>query len=149
MGVLLATFAVVFAVDRFAKAWAFRGPIAVEGRLVGRFVTILPVRNARPRLWPTGTVLLWCASFGVGLAAALLLVMRAPDASALLPVGLGAVLGGALGNLYDRIRHGAILDFLHIGVGGVFNPADVALVLGLVIVLASRIEVATSLLSKG
>ncbi len=149
MVVLLAIFALVFAVDRFAKAWAFRAPIAVERRSVGRLLTILPVCNVRPRLWPSGTVLLWCSSFGVGLAAALLLVVRTPDASAMLAVGLGAVLGGALGNLYDRIRHGAILDFLHVGVGGVFNPADVALVLGLAIVIASRIDVATSFLSKG
>jgi len=63
--------------------------------------------------------------------------------------GSGPCWGGALGNLYDRIRHGAILDFLHVGLGGVFNPADVALVLGLAIVLASRIDVATSFLTHG
>jgi len=141
--------AVVFAIDRCAKAWAFRRALVGERCPVARWLAIRPVRNERPRLWPTGSALLWCLSFGLGLAAALLLVGRDPDPGATLPIGLGAVLGGALGNLYDRIRHGAILDFLHVGLGGVFNPADVALVLGLAIVLASRIDVATSFLTHG
>jgi signal peptidase II len=70
-------------------------------------------------------------------------------ASAWLAAGLGAALGGALGNLYDRVRHGAVLDFLHVGVGGVFNPADVGLVVGLVVALASGFGAATSLLARG
>jgi signal peptidase II len=146
---LLATLVLVFAVDRCSKAWAFRRPLTGEQRPIVRRLRILPVRNARPRCWPAGTALHWCSSFGLALAAALILVGSNPLSSASLAVGLGAALGGALGNLYDRIRHGAILDFLHVGVGGVFNPADVALVLGITVVLASRIEVATSLLAKG
>lgn len=52
----------------------------------------------------------------------------------------GLVLGGAAGNIVDRAFHGAVIDFL-VGPGFLFNPADVALALGVlagVAVLARR-----------
>lgn len=46
-----------------------------------------------------------------------------------LPVG--ALLGGALGNLADRAREGAVVDFIDFVAWPAFNLADVAIVLGL------------------
>lgn len=47
---------------------------------------------------------------------------------------LGAILGGALGNLVDRIAQGSVTDFIDLGVGTlrwpVFNVADIAIVAG-------------------
>lgn len=53
---------------------------------------------------------------------------------------LGMILGGALGNILDRIRHGYVVDFadLHIGTFRpflVFNVADAAISIGVVILL--------------
>ncbi|MBN1826980.1 MAG: signal peptidase II [Candidatus Eisenbacteria bacterium] len=49
-------------------------------------------------------------------------------------IAYGLVLGGALGNLIDRIRLERVVDFLDFGVGGlrwpVFNVADIAVVVG-------------------
>ena len=45
-----------------------------------------------------------------------------------LPVGL--LLGGALGNIVDRIREGAVTDFLKIPAWPAFNLADVAITVG-------------------
>jgi signal peptidase II len=45
-----------------------------------------------------------------------------------LPVGL--LLGGALGNIIDRVREGAVVDFLKIPAWPAFNLADVAITLG-------------------
>lgn len=42
----------------------------------------------------------------------------------------GLVLGGALGNLYDRLALGAVRDFLRIGIWPMFNLADTAIVVG-------------------
>jgi signal peptidase II len=56
-----------------------------------------------------------------------------------LPVGL--LLGGALGNIVDRIRDGAVTDFLKVPAWPAFNLADVAITVGvvlLVIVLERR-----------
>ena len=55
-------------------------------------------------------------------------------------MGLGMIIGGAIGNAIDRILHGAVFDFLHFHVGSfswyVFNIADAAIVLGVVLMLA-------------
>ena len=46
--------------------------------------------------------------------------------------GLGAALAGAASNLYDRLRRGAVIDFLHLSWWPAFNLADVAITLGAV-----------------
>jgi lipoprotein signal peptidase len=52
----------------------------------------------------------------------------------LVAVALGAIAGGAIGNVLDRIRFGAVVDFIHFHVAGwswyVFNVADAAIVCG-------------------
>lgn len=49
--------------------------------------------------------------------------------------GLGAALGGAAGNLCDRFRRGAVIDFVDVGCWPVFNLADVAITLGVITAL--------------
>lgn len=49
--------------------------------------------------------------------------------------GLGLLLGGALGNLVDRIRYGAVLDFIDVPWWPTFNLADVAIVAGVGLVV--------------
>ena len=44
---------------------------------------------------------------------------------------LGLQLGGAVGNLYDRIVLGYVIDFIDVGIWPVFNIADSAIVIGL------------------
>ena len=54
-------------------------------------------------------------------------------------VGICFVLGGGIGNIYDRIIYGSVTDFLHINFGlfqtGIFNLADVSIMIGIFIVL--------------
>jgi len=55
-------------------------------------------------------------------------------------VALGMVLGGALGNILDRVRHGSVVDFadLHFGefrLFFLFNVADAAISIGVAILL--------------
>ena len=45
----------------------------------------------------------------------------------LLNICLGALLGGALGNLIDRVLYGSVIDFLDFRVWPVFNAADSAI----------------------
>lgn len=51
-------------------------------------------------------------------------------------VALGAVAGGAIGNVIDRLRFGAVVDFVHLHIAGwswyVFNVSDAAIVCGVV-----------------
>ncbi|CAK7193385.1 Lipoprotein signal peptidase [Commensalibacter sp. Nvir] len=54
-------------------------------------------------------------------------------------LALGAIIGGAIGNVMDRIRLGAVIDFIHFHIGQwswyVFNVADSAIVCGVAILL--------------
>ncbi|MEM6856712.1 MAG: signal peptidase II [Pseudomonadota bacterium] len=56
-------------------------------------------------------------------------------------VGLALILGGAMGNIYDRYRFGYVIDYadLHIGTFRpflIFNVADAAITIGVVLILA-------------
>ncbi len=50
-------------------------------------------------------------------------------------LGVGLLVGGALGNLADRIRDGAVTDFLDPPLWPAFNLADVAITLGVVVIV--------------
>jgi signal peptidase II len=54
-------------------------------------------------------------------------------------LGFTFVIGGGIGNVYDRLIYGSVTDFLHIDFGifqtGIFNLADVSILTGVFIVL--------------
>ena len=50
-------------------------------------------------------------------------------------VGLGLIIGGAVGNLADRLFRGKVVDFIDLGWWPIFNVADVAILVGAIIVL--------------
>lgn len=56
-----------------------------------------------------------------------------PTGEWLLRLGLALQLGGALGNLVDRLRVGSVIDFIHVRYWFVFNVADASLVVGVVL----------------
>jgi len=62
-------------------------------------------------------------------------------------VGLSLILGGALGNLIDRIRFKEVVDFIDIGVGRfrwpVFNIADSCVTVGVVLLILGSLVVRT------
>ena len=53
----------------------------------------------------------------VALAAVLWLAFRPTARRLLHAISLGLILGGALGNLFDRVRYGSVIDFIDVGVG--------------------------------
>ncbi|HEY7766333.1 MAG TPA: signal peptidase II [Aestuariivirgaceae bacterium] len=73
------------------------------------------------------------------LASVFLWVWLARTSSPLSAAGLGIVIGGAVGNLADRVIHGAVADFFLFHAYGyswyVFNIADVAIVAGVLALL--------------
>ena len=91
---------------------------------------------------------MWAAALLLALASSVALLHLDPWADRWSWIGLGAALGGAAGNLYDRIRHGAVLDFLSVGIGGVFNLADLALLLGLGSFVVSHLLAVPEILSR-
>jgi signal peptidase II len=70
---------------------------------------------------------------------AMLLVWLARADRGILAHGLGLIIGGAIGNLIDRVRFGAVADFLDVHVWGyhwpAFNVADSAITIGVVVLI--------------
>ncbi len=75
-------------------------------------------------------ILLSVAALGVVLA----LLWRHQPAAGRSGLGLALILGGAVGNLFDRLVHGSVVDFLDFYLGSfhwpTFNVADTAIVIG-------------------
>jgi signal peptidase II len=69
------------------------------------------------------------------------LLSKAAPTDKILIVALGLILGGALGNLVDRMRLGEVVDFLDFAVAGyhwpAFNVADIAISLGSLALIVS------------
>jgi signal peptidase II len=66
----------------------------------------------------------------VGIIIALL---KLPPGKHLLKVALAMLLGGAIGNLIDRVRIGYVIDFFDFRIWPVFNIADSAIVIGVIL----------------
>ena len=110
--------------------------------IIGRTVVLTYAENtgvafSQFRTLPGGRILLSVLA-AVALASVISYVRRADPARRGLAAGLGLVAGGAAGNLCDRALLGNVTDFVLVDLGfwpfhpwAVFNVADVALVVGL------------------
>ncbi len=131
----LATAGVVVAADQGTKQLAVG---AVErGRSVNVFLA-LDITNSRNTGVAFGALQGGGALVGtlIGLSLALLLAYFLTHAAMpwlWLPVGL--LVGGALGNLADRARDGAVIDFIDPVAWPAFNLADASIAIGLVALL--------------
>jgi signal peptidase II len=128
--------ALVVMVDQVSKAVVLaQWPLAALA-VPRKFVSIRCILNRRGTLAALAgrpaLVALWAA--GV-LFAAVILHYGLLGHAAVVPIGIGAAVGGATGNVVDRLYRGAIVDFVAIGPWPVFNLADVALVAGVGILL--------------
>lgn len=126
----------VFIVDRVSKG------------LVTANVPYGTEREVLPHIWITNT-LNSGAAFGVAQnGTPLFLVASVVVAAGLVfylvrnPVGawtgalLGLIMGGTIGNGYDRLFHGTVTDFVALHWWPVFNAADAAVSVGVVLLLA-------------
>ena len=149
--VLVALVAVaVFALDRVTKAWVSENiPLGTARPVVGDYVRIVHAQNtgAAFGLLPERTTLLSVLSVLAVLAIVFLAYVtkelpvgyqQIASASWLVSATLGMQLGGAFGNLLDRVTQGYVVDFVDVGVGEVrfwaFNVADSSIVVGIFVV---------------
>lgn len=82
---------------------------------------------------------------GIGAVATIFIVwqLRAHPGQKLFCFSLASILGGAIGNVVDRLMHGYVVDFLDFHVGGwhfpAFNVADSAITLGAVCLILDEL----------
>jgi signal peptidase II len=80
----------------------------------------------------TALMALWIAAFGL----VLLAVHVGPlFQHVVAQIALGMAIGGAAGNLFDRLWRGGVVDFIDLGFWPVFNVADTAIVAGTVLAM--------------
>ena len=128
----------VFAVDQTAKTVVLR--FVEEGE---RGVLLGPLQwtlfyNDGIAFGVGGSATAYVASL-LGLIAFGVLVSAAPPRP-LAALGGGLVWGGAVGNFWDRMHHGAVVDFLFFPGTPIFNLADVAITLGVGLLLFAIIS---------
>ena len=129
---IVASASLLFILDVASKRVVRRLPQASYGFMPGLHVRRVEFTRAgfsRTR-GKAGLALTWL----IALTCAIILVGsgRAFETAAA-QIGVGAALGGALGNLLDVLRRQAITDFLDLGWWPVFNLADVGIFGGLVL----------------
>ena len=132
---LFAVAAVAFLLDRATKLLVQHYlPLDVPQPLVGRLVYLTHTQNtgAAFSLAPSigGLFLLLAAVISVAIV---IYNRRLPADEVILRVGLGMILGGALGNALDRAVAGSVTDFIDLRWWPVFNVADSSIVVGAVI----------------
>src|SRR5207248_5871828 len=130
----------VFALDRVTKAWVSETiPLGTARPVVGDYVRIVHAQNtgAAFGLLPERTTLLSVLSV-LAVLAIVYYYRQIASASWLVSATLGMQLGGAFGNLLDRVTQGYVVDFVDVGVGEVrfwaFNVADSSIVVGIFVV---------------
>jgi len=131
----------VFGLDRLTKnAVVANIPVDSSVEVLGPYVRISHVRNtgAAFGLLPERTTLLSVLSV-FAVVAILYYYRRLAASSPLIAMTLGMQLGGAFGNLVDRLGQGYVVDFVDVGlVPGprfwAFNVADSSIVVGILVV---------------
>jgi signal peptidase II len=125
----------VLATDQIIKALVTDGLLRGEQRDLLGPVKLVNTRNtgvAFGQLQDGGIIV----SLVIALALGALLVYFTRNAQRpLVWLPTGMLLGGALGNIVDRVREGAVIDFLKLPHWPAFNVADAAITVGVVILL--------------
>jgi signal peptidase II len=144
---LLLITAAIFTADRWTKTWV------ASHIAIGNAIPVLPgvlrithwlnegaafslfADTASPRAVRLALVVFTC----VAALAVLIALVRLGNRVTLTTVALALILGGALGNVHDRIEYGSVIDFIEVHIFNYhwpdFNVADSAIVTGACLLL--------------
>ena len=132
---------VVVALDQVTKVLA-RNAVSGSGgdEILGGLITIVDVRNSGVAFGQlSGGGIIVPVFIGLALALLLWYFLRHLQ-TPLIWLATGLVVGGAVGNIIDRIRAGAVSDFIKMPHWPAFNLADAAITVG-VIALVVLVEI--------
>lgn len=140
------------ALDQISKIWVrnnFEGYI--EHSIIGNIFTLIKVEN-------TGAFLGMGSELSETLRILLLIVLpiivlisisiytyidKSLDKISI--IGFSLIIGGGVGNIFDRIVYGSVTDFLYLNFGGIFktgifNIADLSVTCGMILILISSFK---------
>ena len=142
----LAIAVLIFGLDRLIKSLML-GPLALQK--VGT-IELLPIFNLHwtenygvslGMLTAQSLEMRWLLVAMTGLIALVVLIWMMREKALIEIFALALVLGGALGNIYDRANRGYVIDYADLHFGAfrpflIFNLADAAITIGVLIILA-------------
>jgi signal peptidase II len=136
--------AAIFVVDQLVKLWIIAG-IGLQAKGSINLLPVLSLTWVENRgvsmglLQADGAKERWILTGVTALIAAGVAWWMRKETNRIDILALALVLGGALGNIVDRVRFGYVVDFVHVHVGTwsfyVFNVADAAITIGVAILL--------------
>lgn len=138
--VFLGLAAVVFVVDQVVKAWivgSFEANVPVN--VVGDWLRIALTHNNGGLFGMFRDQALVFAVFSIAVSGLIVWYHGHGARGLLMSVALGLLLGGALGNLADRLRYGYVNDFVDMGIGSwrfyTYNVADAAITTSILLLI--------------
>lgn len=145
----LITAAIALIIDQVSKYWILNDVLQDKAMIIFTpFFSLVRAWNTGVSFsmfndWGlSGIIILSLVAFTI---IAFLINWLRKEPSKLIQVALGLIIGGALGNVIDRVRLGAVFDFLDFSFGAyhwpAFNAADSFICIGAIIVIAHGVLV--------
>jgi signal peptidase II len=139
----LAVSAAVVALDLATKAWVSAAFTPGEVLTVTSFFNMVLMHNTGAAFSFLAQAGGWQRWFFTGLtiviSAVIVVMLKRQHGGRITSLGLALVLGGALGNLYDRVTLGHVVDFIQVHAAGyywpAFNVADSAITAGVAMLI--------------
>jgi signal peptidase II len=134
--------AVVITIDQLTKAWVIRtwtAPNSGDMPIIAGWLDLTYVQNTGVAFGLFGGMpqLFTVTSLIIVVLAIRLYLKHVPSDHGWLALSLGLIVGGAIGNVIDRVRFGYVIDFIKTFDGHfpVFNVADACVVVGVAVML--------------
>lgn len=139
--VVVAVVVVTLGLDQLSKRaisdWLGRDAERHRWEIAGPFLAFEYVENTGAAFGLLAGRVWLLTLIALVVAALFTYLLRGAKHDRLQGVALGLIVGGAAGNIVDRIRIGHVTDFLAVGIWPKFNLADTAITVGLVLIAGS------------
>jgi signal peptidase II len=126
----------IIVVDQLTKFWVWNKLGPSEGAsipLLGDWLKLTLIKNTGvafglfqgfPQIFTVTSIL-------ISIGAIFFYRFQLPENQPWVKVSVGLIVGGAIGNIIDRLRQGFVVDFVHVSwFPGIFNVADSAITIG-------------------
>lgn len=148
--ILFSLSGLILACDQFTKQWVQSSLVVGERHELLPFATLVYSTNngfafgLLQRIPAPFQNIFFVGLPAFALVLIILIFIKLQDNQLLTSIALTTILGGALGNLIDRLRFGYVIDFLDFSLGGLrfpaFNLADISILLGLGLMFYSTLR---------
>lgn len=140
--------AAVFVADQWTKQWILDHYQHGDATVVTSFFNIVRAHNPGAAFsflaGASGWQRWFFTAIGVGAAVFIVWLLRAHAGQRLFSFALTLILGGAIGNVVDRLQHGYVVDFLDFHWAGwhfpAFNIADSGITVGAVLLILDELR---------